>query len=1016
MERKDESMKRRLLSILMALALVLGLAAPVGAAETAAVIRLTKTTGTVKISKSSGKTLSQMTNMRLYNGYHVTTAKGSYAWLNLDDAKLLKEDAASEVEVRQSGKKLEVKVWSGSVFFNVTEKLADDESLNISTSTMIVGIRGTSGYVQVVDRWTTLLTVLEGTVECSVSDPVTGQIKTEEIHGGETVKCVVYPQEQPGDKCDILRDKLTTGGIPGFVLTELVQDIPLCDKIQEATGVDIPRDLATVAGGDPSGRQPDGETATPEVLGEAERQEELDESTLQKKLDEVAASQGGQEGNVSGDKALPKQPSTGGGGGGYTGGGGGGSDPTPAPSTKPENMMPLTIAEVQALLDGADNVTIQASGTPADNTLTVDADLTVPAGKTLTLDPGIGVTVEAGKTLQVNGTMVVSDNITNNGTVTVTSSNTLRVGGDFTNKSTLTVTDTGKVVVDGALSWGTLTLTRGATVMAKTKGSGTPPIGWSWSAAADSSGYYTLIYTAPTYAVTFDANGGRFPPAESGSDVEQTLVQTGEDGKIPAGSWPADPTQGSFIFEGWFTEATGGTEVNSDNVFTAPTTLYAHWAWWSYDEVSKTLTILDSTPDYGNGGNARPWADKAAEIKTVVIADGVKKIGGSAFYGCTSLQNVTIPDSVTSIGNNAFDGCTSLTRITIPDSVTSFASTVFHECTSLEEVTLPSGLTSIPDYTFDGCRNLTSVTIPENVTTIDTYAFRNCASLTKVTIPEGVTNIGGAAFFKCTNLAEVNIPPNVKGIWWHTFNGCSSLTSITIPKGVATIGNNAFQGCTSLQSVTIPNSVTTMEKSAFQDCTRLTAVTIPGSVNSIGDYAFHGCTRLDSVTISNGVKSIASNAFSSCSALTNVVIPDSVTSIGVYAFEGCTSLISVTIPDSVTVISARVFYKCSSLTSVTIPNTVTSIDAYAFAECRLTNVTIPDSVKSIGQRAFYKCTALTTITLPATVTEIVSDAFEACDDISITFKGTQTQWEAFGVTLPTGATVNCTDGTIPGTP
>ena len=72
-------MKRKLLSLLLALSLLLSLTAPALAAETASVIRLTKTTGTVALSKSSGKSISLLENMRLYNGYHVATSEESYA-------------------------------------------------------------------------------------------------------------------------------------------------------------------------------------------------------------------------------------------------------------------------------------------------------------------------------------------------------------------------------------------------------------------------------------------------------------------------------------------------------------------------------------------------------------------------------------------------------------------------------------------------------------------------------------------------------------------------------------------------------------------------------------------------------------------------------------------------------------------------------------------------------------------------------------------------------------------------
>ena len=77
----------------------------------------------------------------------------------------------------------------------------------------------------------------------------------------------------------------------------------------------------------------------------------------------------------------------------------------------------------------------------------------------------------------------------------------------------------------------------------------------------------TVQWTAPTYAVTLHANGG---------SVSSDSVTTGADGKLA--SLPT-PTRSSYSFDGWYTEKNGGTKVTTDTVFSANTTVYAHWTY-----------------------------------------------------------------------------------------------------------------------------------------------------------------------------------------------------------------------------------------------------------------------------------------------------------------------------------------------------------------------------------------------------------------------------------------------------
>jgi hypothetical protein len=61
----------------------------------------------------------------------------------------------------------------------------------------------------------------------------------------------------------------------------------------------------------------------------------------------------------------------------------------------------------------------------------------------------------------------------------------------------------------------------------------------------------------------------------------------------------------------------------------------------------------------------------------VIIPKGVVRIGGSAFFGCNTLESVTIPNSVTSIGDSAFDGCSNLMSVIFEGNAPSTGQAIF---------------------------------------------------------------------------------------------------------------------------------------------------------------------------------------------------------------------------------------------------------------------------------------------------------------------------------------------------
>ena len=155
-------MKKRILALTLALSLLL---TACGGGASATTMRLRKTEGTVGVSDGEGKDVEPRDDLGLYSGYGVDTQTESYAWISLDEAKLTKLDQDSEIAITKEGKKLEIEVRSGSLFFNVTEPLADDETMDIRTSTMMVGIRGTCGWVT-----QDTAALLEGTVEVTAGE------------------------------------------------------------------------------------------------------------------------------------------------------------------------------------------------------------------------------------------------------------------------------------------------------------------------------------------------------------------------------------------------------------------------------------------------------------------------------------------------------------------------------------------------------------------------------------------------------------------------------------------------------------------------------------------------------------------------------------------------------------------------------------------------------------------------------------------------------------------------------
>ena len=260
---------------------------------------------------------------------------------------------------------------------------------------------------------------------------------------------------------------------------------------------------------------------------------------------------------------------------------------------------------------------------------------------------------------------------------------------------------------------------------------------------------------------------------------------------------------------------------------------------WTLEDDTLTISLIDPNGsgkmnDYTYSSPA-PWKEKSAEIKTLVLGDGITNIGNHAFRDCTGFTgSLTIPDSVTSIGNYAFYNCSKFTGdLTIPSSVTSIGYNAFQNCSGFDgSLTISDSVTSISDHAFFNCSGFTGdLTIPSSVTRIYEYAFQNCSGFDgSLTIPSSVTSIGIYAFCDCTGFTgKLTIPSSVTSIGKYAFRNCSGFTgSLTISDSVTSISESAFSGCSGFTGdLTIPDSVTTIGIRAFQECKSLTSISFP---------------------------------------------------------------------------------------------------------------------------------------------------------------------------------------------
>ncbi len=193
----------------------------------ASLMWLEKFEGDVVVLDENGSDIDPVEGMKLLSGYEIQTKENSTAYVNLDDTKALKLDNSSSAQITNEDNKLLISLNEGVLFFNVTQTLEDDETMDIKTSNLITGIRGTAG---IISENSTI--ILEGEVVVTDANADDDMLDDNKLSAGQ----MAYFDDDDDDNVSI--SDVNEEEIPNFVKSEIEDDDDLRQKIDDAKGFD----------------------------------------------------------------------------------------------------------------------------------------------------------------------------------------------------------------------------------------------------------------------------------------------------------------------------------------------------------------------------------------------------------------------------------------------------------------------------------------------------------------------------------------------------------------------------------------------------------------------------------------------------------------------------------------------------------------------------------------------------------------------------------------------------------
>ena len=404
-----------------------------------------------------------------------------------------------------------------------------------------------------------------------------------------------------------------------------------------------------------------------------------------------------------------------------------------------------------------------------------------------------------------------------------------------------------------------------------------------------------------------------------------------------------------------------------------------------------------------------PYSLAWTNVKTVKIHGGIKEICEDAFYGSGSIETLVLEEGIERIGVRAFWGCNNVKELNLPSTIKRIEEGAFVNGITLRSLVIPEGCRFIGESAFSGCSHLMHVTLPSTLQTIGKWSFNGCPKLLEVknlsslALKAGEVDVFGDIGRNAKRIYKDGTSKyytDEKGFVFYCdeekilLDCLPQYADLVLPDDCQGepyyVGDCAFASQKWIKTLMFGENITSVEQDAFSHCTALEEVTFSPSVRTLESGAFFYTTSLSEIHFAEGLERMNELVFSHCSGVKALHFPASLKYIFA-SFSGFNNLEEITIAEN-----EKLYAEGNCL----IYKDGTTSEKTLVLGCK--NSVIPEGkVETIDRRAF-DFSSLTTLKIPESVMEIENSAFTQSpvavlengvwyvDNWCIGFDGTQT--------------------------